>query len=385
MEPLVRAPQDASDWEAYERLARRCFNEPALGTGPLRARALTRLAETHGEVLSGAMALRCEAFFGGAAVPAAGIACVAVAPEARGRGLAARTVASLADRLREEGRAVALLWTPATGVYRRWGWEVGGLGRGWSLPLTALADMPRPRRIEPGPGKNGAAFQRLQASAWDGALSRPSWWWSWKYPEDDDTRFLYHVPGADGSTVGLVGYEHRAGDGWGYDLLVTDMWSADRDTERELHGFLAGHSSQAHRLLFDQAALASPPSFLWELPHHRAAEQGWYPWMIRLLDVPAALTLRGWPPGLAGSLEFGIEHAGGSRSALVLTVDSGGAAVRPGGTGAVGVTETALAAWYCGALPRAHLRRLLPGVPPGTVEFMAALTSGSGPWLPDVF
>ncbi|MET9915017.1 GNAT family N-acetyltransferase [Streptomyces sp. NPDC006476] len=383
--PLIRAPQDAADWRSYEDLASRCFNEPEIDTRPIRDHCVARVADTSIGIVAGAMALRCDAYFGGAAIPAAGVACVAVAPEARRRGTAARLITEIVDELRNEGRAIALLWTPAAGVYRRWGWEVAGLGRRWILPLAAFADMPRPRQIERGIGPRGVEFQDRQAEAWNGALKRPSWWWSWKYPKNDPGRFLYHLLGADGHVVGLVGYEHRRNGAWGYDLLVTDMWAADPQAAREVYGFLAGHGSQAHRVIFDQAAVPSPPPFLWELPHHHASEDAWYPWMIRLLDVPAALAQRSWPTPLAGTLEFTVEHAEAPPTVITVQVDGGKAQTEPGGAGTICIPETALAAWYCGALSLTQLRQTLPGVAPSTLELMIALTSGAGPWLPDVF
>lgn len=384
--PAVASPRSTEDWERYELLAARCFNETRVETGAIRDHAVAHLATSGTEVLGGVLALRCDLHLGGRPVPAGAVAGVCVAPEARGRGLAAQIMAEVVAGLKTEGRALGILWTPAVGVYRRWGWEVGGLGRRWRVPLSALRGIPRSGRLEPGISPAAAGLQARLASGWNCSMRRPSWWWSWKYPENDPSSFLFRLSRDDGEIGGLVGYTQRPAQSWGYDLVVSDFWAADGDAARALHAFLAGQSSQARALVFDQAALAPTPHLLWEMPQHEAVEESWYPWMLRVLDVPAAFDQRGWPAHVAGSLEFAVVHQDGSKALWKLSVEDGRAAIAAGGAGSVVLTENSLAAWYAGALHGPQLRQLLPaGTGDRDIDLMTTLTAGAGPWLPDVF
>ncbi|MDQ1294074.1 MAG: hypothetical protein QG608_1957 [Actinomycetota bacterium] len=382
---VLRAPQCSSEWTAYETLARSGFQEPDLSILPLRDHAITRLAIDRTGVVAGMMALRCEVFMGGLPVRAGALACLVVAPNRRGRGLAGRLMEEIVRALRGEGRVLSVLWTPAVGLYRRWGWEVGGTGRGWAILASELAGSPRPEAIENGLGPGGAALHDRLASRWNGALRRPSWWWDWKYPAGDPEKFLYRSYASNGRTTGIVGYHHRRRDPWGYDIIVTDLWAENHPHSRQLFGFLGDHSSQAHRIVFEHASMPSPPPFLWELSQHRAVEQPWYPWMINLIDVRGALLSRGWPREVRGSVDFEIENLDGTCDRLVLTVVEGTAQVEPGGRGEVRISRNILASWYCGALSSGHLAALLPDLSEDTIHFLCALSSGPAPWLPDVF
>lgn len=92
-------------------------------------------------MVGGAIARTTHQFFGTNAVPVGCVSDVCIRPDWRGRGIAKELVDALVDQLRLDDVPLSTLWTPAPGVYRRWGWEVAGLGRRWSIGTSALRSL----------------------------------------------------------------------------------------------------------------------------------------------------------------------------------------------------------------------------------------------------
>jgi predicted acetyltransferase len=111
-------------------------------------------------------------------------------------------------------------------------------------------------------------------------------------------------------------------------------------------------------------------------------------WMIRLLDVPAALTARGYPEGVSGALHLDVadDFFPENQGRFVLEVDAGGARVRQGGEGRVRLDVRALTSLYSGMYSPAALRAV------GRLEsdeasarLATALFAGPPPAMPDMF
>ncbi|MET0237255.1 MAG: GNAT family N-acetyltransferase [Kibdelosporangium sp.] len=382
MSTVITAPRDENDWVGYERVAARSFGKSTRNTAMFREHGLTRLVLDGGQVIAGATALLAHQYFGGRAVPAGCVSLVCVSPEHRGNGLAARLIADLVAQMRSYGCLVASLWTPSTGVYRRWGWEVTGVGRRWVLPTRALRTRPDAGyRVVPGLVPEVRTLHERVAIRWDGPVRRPGWWWRWKYPSDSD-HAVYRLVGSDDQVRGFVTYQPRLTEPWGHHIEVSECWAADSEALLGLYDFLGGHATLSDQVTFTQAALPAMPSFLWRLDQHEATEQGWYPWMMRMLDPEAALRARGWPDGVSGELELEI----GAGKRISVKADGARTTVSAGGTGQIRIPEGEFVAWYAGALDAGRLRELAwPGARTADIELMTALVSGRGPWLPDTF
>jgi predicted acetyltransferase len=116
-----------------------------------------------------------------------------------------------------------------------------------------------------------------------------------------------------------------------------------------------------------------------------------WPWMVRILDIPGAVAARGWPAGLSLEVDLRVsppthvpdDLTGGD---WVLRVTDGSATCAPGGTGAVEVASTDLAALYSGHLDPAQLvtEGRLPGADESQVSGLRAAFAGS-PTLPMFF
>jgi predicted acetyltransferase len=111
-------------------------------------------------------------------------------------------------------------------------------------------------------------------------------------------------------------------------------------------------------------------------------------WMLRILDVRAALEQRGWRASMRGELHLDVRDAllrDNSRR-WVLDVSGGRAHVSEGGSGALVIDVRGLASLYSGYFAAEDLRGA--GLCEGTDEVMAAATAlfaGPAPWTPDFF
>lgn len=81
-------------------------------------------------------------------------------------------------------------------------------------------------------------------------------------------------------------------------LTVHDFWTADHDTACAMLAFIGRHNARAETIDFRRGALPPFPDLLHTLHRFRPTAQAWHPWMLRILDVEAALGLRGCPADL---------------------------------------------------------------------------------------
>ena len=87
-----------------------------------------------------------------------------------------------------------------------------------------------------------------------------------------------------------------------------------------------------------------------------------HPWMLRVIDLPAAVAARGWPltdlmRPLAVDIEVVDEHAPWQAGRHRIVFDGGSVFCEPGGTGAVRLHARALGPWYAGSADTPMLRR----------------------------
>lgn len=118
--PEIR-PLTGDDGEAADALAAEAFGAaPRPLPGPWPAPGTRPWGAFHGRELAAVATVReFGSWFGGAMVPTAGIASVAVRPEYRGSGLLAPLFAALLADARAHGEVVSGLYPTAPGIYRR--------------------------------------------------------------------------------------------------------------------------------------------------------------------------------------------------------------------------------------------------------------------------
>jgi hypothetical protein len=114
-----------------------------------------------------------------------------------------------------------------------------------------------------------------------------------------------------------------------------------------------------------------------------------HPWMLRVLDLPDAVRLRGWPRELDLTLHLEVvddTRGGTERFALRVATGQGELTPSTGDAGLVCLTGRHFAVWYCGGF-RTATAATLAGVrgDPHTVARFVHASTDREPWLPDYF
>ncbi|MFE3876733.1 enhanced intracellular survival protein Eis [Kitasatospora sp. NPDC059146] len=384
---FVQADDDLT--QEYDELAARSFGHPVGDITHLRGHADVRVAVRAGRVVAGGLGILTSQFFGGTAVPTACLAVGSVAPEERGARLAARMVHERLRPLRERGAVISTISTISNGYARRMGWEAPVPVFGWAVSSDDLkrsfptGDLD----IEHGLTKDALDLQQELARQWNGPVQRPDWWSTWTTAKNALTTYRFTRPGEP--VAGWVSLTTKRGDRHGMELVVHDFWSSDPDCAAAMLAFLGRHNSRAQTVQFRRGALPPYPLLLHNLHRHRVVADAWHPWMLRILDVQAALRLRGWPADLDLEIpvEIGDERPGSSHRYL-LRICAGSADLTPVRTdGAVAFTRGQFAVWYAGGY-RSPAAARLSGVRTRCEKALTTLvraTSGQEPWLPEHF
>ncbi|WCD91171.1 hypothetical protein KPP03845_200132 (plasmid) [Streptomyces xanthophaeus] len=385
-DPLRIMEADDELWQQYNDLATRSYGHPVGDITRLRPHTDIRVALRDGNVVAGGLGLLTNQFFGGAPVPSAIISAGCVAPEERGDHLASRLLTERLRPLREQGAVISTAWTTSNGHLRHLGWQAPVPVFAWSI---ATEDLKRSftshgLHIEHGRAKEGEELQRHLARNWNGPVQRPDWWSAWM---DDKQRLTTYRFGTDGTTTGVLSLSMKRHPRHGTDLTVHDFWAADAETVNEMMAFLGGHHTRAATVHFRRSALPPYPVLLHHLHRYRLTAEAWHPWMLRILDIPEAVRLRGWPTDLAIAVPMEIEsESGGKSDTYLLEVKDGtGQITKTRAHGEIQLTRGQLAVWYAGGYQTANAARLA-GVAATSDEALTQLiraTSDLEAWLPE--
>ncbi|HWO62607.1 MAG TPA: GNAT family N-acetyltransferase [Umezawaea sp.] len=238
-------------------------------------------------------------------VPAAGVTLVGVLPSHRRRGvLTAMMRHQLAD-LRARGEFLAVLLASEAPIYGRFGYgpatytsrltvqrhQAAFADRRGPADAPATGSVEVRRRADCGEVLE-AVYDRYRRAR-PGALSRPHRWWSLgagQPPISTTPRYVAVHRDADGLADGYACYS--LGDA--RTLTVDETIAVDDTASTALARFVLDHD------LVDQVVFKQVPPdhpLRWQLADFRAgqvSDEGDWLW-VRLLDVPRALTARGWP------------------------------------------------------------------------------------------
>jgi predicted acetyltransferase len=263
-------------------------------------------------VLAAGLAIREDTILlGGRRVRCAGISGLAVHPAHRGDGLFRRLVEGIVDHGGASGAGLSMLSNP--GIYTRAGWQrIGDVGR-VVVPLAELGRLPRvPRRhVSPVTEENWSAVLGLYAEiarGENGLLVREAPLFDRSKPAAPYEAVL--VADDEGRPTGYISWTRTqnrdAGAGVGpIGLDVHEMLALDQDSRRALLRVLGSWSTSVHsalvRLLTDDPLLELLPQGTL-----RPAPRSLDPVLLRVIDAPVALTQRGAPAGIEGSLRLRV-------------------------------------------------------------------------------
>lgn len=393
----IREAATDADWDGMARLESQAFTEPLDEAHDYvrrhRDHAVIRVAVDGSVVVAGVVILPAGQWYGGRSVPAGAIGSVCVLPEARGSGLATAMLSDLVSTSRERGLATAPLWPSTTRLYRGCGWETVERTRRLIVETRSLAEL-RPASGRPVRAPAAADVDAMidaLAPDWNGAMHRP-WWWRASHRIQSGARPEHHVEYGweeDGRLTGMVHLRTKDPAPPRQQLAVSEWWTRTADATRGLGHLLGTHSAQGRHCTFAPWALPPHDDLFRLLPDSAQVveEEGWMPWMQRIVDPVAALSRRGWSTSVSGRLELELtDRFDAEPRRLVLEVARGSAHVSEGGSGAVRLGIGALSTWYAGGLGgRDGARQGLVMGGDADLELMSALVNDRGAWLSDFF
>ena len=346
-----------------------------------------RVAGRGADVVGGLAHLPMGQWFGGRSVPMTGIAGVAVAPESRGSGLARALMASTLTELSEAGVALSALFPATLPLYRACGYEHAGSRFRIGLRVCDVGVAEKSIPIRPATDADRASIESVYESIArrsSGYLDRGDYIWN-RVRRSNDEPVASYVVAPEGSVEGYLYAVQKKTTRARHKLIVADMGATTHRAARRLLGFIA-----SDRSLGDDVAWHGGPAdaMMGLLPECRFEVTLNEYWMLRVVDVAAALEARGYPAGLDGALELEVADSliAANHGRFVLTVADGRAAVVRGGTGRLKLDVRGLASLYSGFRDARALRVL--GLAEGDDASLDAATTifaSPPPAMPDSF
>jgi predicted acetyltransferase len=393
----VATPRDEHRIRIAEVLAT-SLNVPrgrAVGRAGLLPLDDLRVAIEGQEVVAVAGEFRFDQWFGGRPIGCSGIWGVATLPEHRAGGLATACIRALLDRARGRGLPLTALYPAVLTPYRRMGYELAGVFIRHRVPLDALPQgddaLPQVELADMARDVGGirAAFHEwLAASTGPVEPVTDGHWIDRVAPPSDDDTGRTVVVREDGRITGVASFVRRTEPGLldvAFGIDCRTLFAVTPSAQRALWAYFRGYRGLGTWLQWvgppnDPIALGSLDAFV-ERPYR-------YDWMLRLLDVPAALEGRGYP-AIGAGVTFAIDdpmypdNAGAWR----LTVSGGSASVehiddhdrRPLPIGVF----SSMFSGYLRAHDAVRLGHLAADDP--AVGSLAAVFDGPDPWSPFFF
>jgi predicted acetyltransferase len=357
-----------------------------------------RVVEADGEIASLLRLDHQAQWWLGRALPSAQVLQLATPPQHRGAGHGARLLHGLLAELHEDGVPLATL-TPSTfAFYRGSGFEVAGSwtwyeARAEHLPRSSAPYRARPVSVDD-PAELADVYRRVAPSR-HGAFERSERFWQrLARVGKEKTVAAFVLDGPDGPAGWAVAtLEFRQEPAPFQTRVEVEDWGCLPGADAALFALFAGYAS-----MNGVVAWSGPdpdPAAIWGLRDRFARLTDRWHWMLRLVDLPAALQARPWPSGVAGQVAFRVEDpvCPWNTGTWRLELADGKARVEPTaapGSGA-GEAPTAdirgLASLFTGFASPDDLVRagLLTRFDPAAVELLRAAFASPRPWTAEFY
>ncbi|GAA0492992.1 GNAT family N-acetyltransferase [Streptomyces sp. NPDC046215] len=240
--------------------------------------------------------------------PVSGVSFVGVLPSHRRQGVLRAMMRHQLAELRGRGEFLSVLLASEFPIYGRFGYGPATYAQRLTVPRDQAAfTLPRARGTAgaPAAGSDAGSVELLRRAecgeilegvydryrrAQPGALSRPHRWWALgagRPPVSSAPRYVAVHRDADGVPDGYASYSVESGT-----LTVDETIATDDAVFTALARFVLGHDLVT-QVVFKNLPLEHP--LRWQLADFRAGQVSDDDWLwVRLLDVPRALTARGW-------------------------------------------------------------------------------------------
>lgn len=324
-------------------------------------------------------------WFGGQRISMHGIAGVGIAPEYRGAGVALSLMNATVNSLHQQRVPLATLYASTSQLYRQVGFEQAGTYCRYQLPTQSLKTKNRSLPISAIDPSDLAVLTQLyqqRAQQTNGNLDRHAA--IWEQMLEGDTPIYTYLIGEELQPEGYVIFTHQIDSG-GYNINILDwVWLTPAAGQR-LWTFFADHRSLAKTIHWYGAPMEPLQLLLAEQTYQVCKTERW---LLRIVDLPKALTLRGYPSTLETELHLQVEdpQLPANSGQFVLQVSQGQGQVRTGGRGDLKMNIRGLAPLYTSLLTAQELKLL--GMIEGSDQTLALATtlfSGPQPWLSDFF
>jgi len=334
-------------------------------------------------------------FFGGRSVPMGGVGDVAVAPEHRGRGLARRLMTEALHAMRARGEVISTLFPATTTLYRGLGYELAGaavwhqVSPRWLHELRGSSSL-ETRRVEKDedPTEIRRCYQRV-APGINGWLDRDDHRWRSLWRWWHAGHYVYACENSGGEIEAYLAYRHEPtppGARGDFGMRVEQIVAATPEGLRAAWWTLASCAS-----LVDAVTFAASPedALLLIMPEQRTSVRGQVRWLLRIVDVQAAVAARGYPPSLEVEVPLSVDDAilPENTGVWTLHVADGEGHLEAGGGDGPRLGIGALSSLYTGWASTATLARagILEGGSPTQLRELDAAFAGPTPWMMEEF
>lgn len=332
--------------------------------------------------------IRMGQYFGGRPVPLAGVVAVAVSPDDRGHGTATWMMSRAMEEMRAAGLPLSGLYPATQPVYRAVGFERAGCRYEVKIDSNLIDLKDRGLDLAPiAEADHGAiaAVYAEKARRNPGHLDRGEYMWNrvWK-PKGEPPRG-YKVLNGDRIEGYVVLTKLPPKEGIRSDFMALDLAALTPAAGRRLLTLFADHRSLAADFIWFGAPHDPLLHLLREQP---ARVRHYFTWMIRILDLTAALQQRGWPDGLSAELHLHVEDDlfADNHGDFVLRLSGGSATVERGGRGTFRTSIRGLAPIYTGHVtPDQAFEAGWLDAPPADRAAATAIFAGPQPWMPDMY
>lgn len=347
-----------------------------------------RLLRQDGQVSAGLAIYHMGQCYGDRIVPMAGIAAVGVAPEYRGKGAAYEILSQTIQELYRQRVPISVLYPATQILYRKVGYEQAGSYCRWELPLSSIkiqATRLLPiHRVNTDDYTIFEAIYARQAQVNNGNLARHRAIWQRILESEKEQAVYAYLIGSQREPEGYIIFTQER-DEKESAIAIRDWTILTAEAAKCIWTFLGNHRSQINKVYW-QGSLSNP--FLLLLPEQTTKIVWQMIWMLRIIDLPLALSKRGYPREIEAELHLEVRDnlLTANNGKFSLQVSDGRGEVRAGGQGTFQIDICGLAPLYTGFFSPRQLQQLgYLKATPEALETATLLFCGDRPWMADFF